>query len=126
MRMAGALMHKGAAPRSVQAAPLSADGYPGEKQYSLSEFLSSISGIVEGHTFTRRDVIKYIANVKGGVHLSAKQKRSEERLVARMRKMEKKVTFHTTDGLFVELVAIGQALGRSADAKHYIEAVREP
>jgi hypothetical protein len=72
---------------------------------------------------TRSGHCLYIANVKGGVHLSAKQRTAEEKLVARLGKIEKKITVHTTDGLLVEIVAIGQALGKSEDAHSFTEHV---
>jgi hypothetical protein len=100
------------------------DSFPGERLYSLSEYMSSLSGYIDPHTFTRRDVIKYIANVKGGVHLSAKQRKHEEKLIARVGKIEKRISIYTTDGLLFELVAIAQAVARSTDAKEYIEAVK--
>jgi hypothetical protein len=99
----------------------SPDGYPGEREYGVSSYLSSPSGIVDGVVFTRREVIKYIANIKGGVHLSAKQRSAERKLVARLGKVEKKIMVHATDGLLVEIVAIGQALGRSGDAAAFID-----
>ncbi len=83
-----------------------------------------MSGQIDSQTFTRRDVIKYIANVKGGVHLSAKQRKQEAKLIARIGKIERRIAVNTTDGLLVELVAIGQAVGRSADAKDFVEIVR--
>ncbi|MNJ67169.1 hypothetical protein D3C77_633190 [compost metagenome] len=87
--------------------------------------MSSPSGVVSGDTFTRRDVIKYIANVKGGVHLSAKERKHEAKLIARLGKIEKKFILHLSDALLVELVAIGQSIGSSPDAKTYISRVRE-
>lgn len=123
MHIAGMLMHAGSKPLgSAPAKPIREDGYPFERTFTLSEYLSSSSGIVEGQTFNRREVIKYIANVKGGVHLSAKQRKAEEKLIARLGKIEKKVRIHMSDGLLVEAVAIGQALGSSEDARAYMAA----
>lgn len=104
--------------------PARENGYPGEYEFPLSNYLSSLSGVVDGEPFTRRDVIKYIANVKGGVHLSSKRRRAEKELVARLGKIEKRMTIHTTDGLLVELVAIGQAVGGSKDASKFIDYVQ--
>jgi len=68
--------------------------------------------------------VRYLANVKGGVHLSAQQRKTEEKLIARLGKIEKKMMIHNTDGLLVEAVAIAQALGTSQDAKTYIAHVQ--
>ncbi|WP_281687641.1 hypothetical protein [Pseudomonas citronellolis] len=105
--------------------PVREGGYPFEQAYDLTRYVSSPSGVVSGDTFTRRDVIKYIANVKGGVHLSAKERKHEAKLVARLGKIEKRFMLHLSDALLVELVAIGQSLGSSPDAKTYISRVRE-
>jgi len=101
--------------------PLTLNGFLGEREYTLSEYLDSETGIVQGRTATRRDVVKYFANVKGGVHLGAKQRRTEKDLVARMKRFEKKVSLFQKDGLLFELVAIGQAIGRSPDRGRFIE-----
>ena len=104
--------------------PLRADGYPCERPFTLSELLKSPSGAVDGRPFERQNVIKYIANVKGGVHLSAQQRNAEVKLVERMGKMERRLVVDGTEGLLFELVAIGQALGQSENAKTYIAHVR--
>ena len=104
--------------------PITESGYPFERMFTLSEYLSSSSGVVDSRHFNRRDVIKYLANVKGGVHLSPQQRKQEEKLVARLGKIEKKIMVHNTDGLLVETVAIGQSLGTSKDAKYFVEKVK--
>lgn len=104
--------------------PLSKEGYPGERVYTLSEFLGSASGIMKGKSITRRDVIKYVANVRGGVHLSQKRKAAERDLVARVGKYEKRMNMTGRDGILVEIVAIAQAVGRSSDAMSLIEKIR--
>ena len=125
MQMACMLVNKGAGPVGGNPTePIREDGYPYESPFSLSEYLASKSGVVDGHSFNRREVIKYLANVKGGVHLSAQQRKAEEKLIARLGKIEKKMTVHNTDGLLVEAVAIAQALGNSSDAKSYIARVQ--
>jgi hypothetical protein len=126
IQMACMMMNKGSSPIGKEfGPPLRDNGYPGDREFSLSVYLSSLSGVVDEKTFNRREVIKYIANVKGGVHLNAKEIKAEAKLVSRLGKIEKKIMVHTTDGLFVELVAIGQALGGSADALSFIKHVRE-
>jgi hypothetical protein len=104
--------------------PVRKDGYPFEQVFTLSQYLKSTSGVVDGRSFTRRDVIKYIANVKGGVHLSSQERKKEKMLIERLGKAEKRLTFHNTDGLLVEAVAIAQSLGQSADAKSFVAEVR--
>jgi hypothetical protein len=120
--MIGAQM---SAPPDSPPAPSRPNGYPGEQEFTLSEFLSSRSGIVDRHSFTRRDVIQYIAHVKGGVHLKGKGRRKELQLIARMKPFEKRLTFETTDGFLLELVAIAQAVGMSDDARKLVEAISQ-
>ncbi len=125
MQMACMLLNKGATPiGGSPPEPIRSDGYPFERVFTLSEYLSSNAGVVEGRSFNRREVIKFLANVKGGVHLSAQQRKTEEKLIARLGKIEKKMMIHNADGLLVEAVAIAQALGSSADAKTYISHVK--
>lgn len=119
------LLNKGSKPISGTPPPsIRNDGYPFERMFTLSEYLSSMSGLVEGRSFNRREVIKYLANVKGGVHLSAQQRKAEEKLIARLGKIEKKMMIQNTDGLLVEAVACAQSLGNSDDAKTFITKVR--
>jgi hypothetical protein len=99
--------------------------YPALRDYSLSGLLSSASGFVEGRVFNRREVIKYIANVKGGVHLSEAERKAEAKLVERLGGIEKKIHVHRTDSLLVELVAVAQAIGQSENAHQLVARVRE-
>lgn len=125
VKMACMLLNKGSKPLGSTPIPsIRKDGYPFERMFTLSEYLSSMSGVVEGRSFNRREVIKYLANVKGGVHLSAQQRKAEEKLIARLGKIEKKMMVHNTDGLLVEAVACAQSLGNSDDAKTLIAKVR--
>ncbi|MGZ5081603.1 MAG: hypothetical protein ACXWBT_18825 [Usitatibacter sp.] len=123
VKMACILIDRGPPPGPSPYPGADESTYPGSRNFFLAEYLGSLSGRVGPHSFTRRDVIKYIANVKGGVHLNSQQRKQEEKLIARVEKIERRVAVHRTDGLLVELVAIGQAVGRSADAKEFIAAV---
>lgn len=125
VHMACLMLNKGAqAIGGSPSEPIRENGYPFERVFTLSEYLPSLSGIVDGRSFSRRDVIKYIANVKGGIHLSAKVRKAEKDLISRMSKIEKKFLVYNSDGLLVEAVAIAQALGTSSDAKKFISKVR--
>lgn len=97
---------------------------PVKREFGLAKFVQSPAGINKGKVFTRSDVIKYIANIKGGVHLSGKQRQKERDLIKKMSKVEGRITAAKTDGLLIELVAIAQAVGRSRDAQKFISYVR--
>jgi len=101
--------------------PITPDGFPGEREYTLSQYLGSEAGIVRGRAATRRDVIKYFANVKGGVHLGTAERKAEAKLVARMEKFEKRVSFFKKDGLLCEVIAIGYSLARSPNTQRFIK-----
>lgn len=105
-------------------AVLSPEGHPGERLFSVSEIVKSSAGYAFGDRITRGEVIKYIANVKGGVHLTPKDRKREAKLVARVGKLEKRIIVHQTEGLLVELVALAQAIGRSDDARRFIDRAR--
>lgn len=124
VQMACLILNRGTQPVDNSPIPIRENGYPYERPFTLSEYLGSPSGVVESRSFTRREVIKYIANIKGGVHLNDKQRKAEKKLVARLAKAEKKMIIYGTDGLLVEAVAIAQALGTSPDAKKFIETVQ--
>lgn len=106
----------------VRDAVMRENGFPGEREFGLNEYMRSHSAFAFGEWITRADVVKYIANVKGGVHLSASQRRREAELVARIAKIEKRIVVQGIDGLLLELVAIAQAVGRSHDASRLIAA----
>ena len=125
IRIASSIVSKGK--NAIDWAPpemIREDGYPFERMFTLSKYLSSSSGIIDGRSFNRGELIKYLAYIKGGVHLNEKPKKQEEKLIARVGKIEKKIMVHNTDGLLVEAVACAQSLGNSKDAKYFIKKVR--
>jgi hypothetical protein len=123
MKVAGVVVRSDAhTPAIPPIGPVGPTSYPGEASLSLSNFLSSLSGVVEGKSFSRREVIKYIANVRGGVHLSDRERKAEKKLVERLGKIEKKILLMNSEGLIVEVVAIVQAIARSKSVDKFLEA----
>ena len=126
LKTAALSLHRACGPIGATPPPaIRPDGYPFERVFALSEYLKSTSGIVGGRRFNRREVIKYIANVKGGVHLSAHVRKEEAKLIERLGKAEKRILMHNSDGLLVEAVAIAQSLGGSDDAKEFVRTARD-
>jgi hypothetical protein len=122
--IASAMLNTGPSPPPpINDAVLRPDGFPGERVFRLSEYLRSASAYAFGEWITRGEVVKYIANVRGGVHLSQSQKKSEAVLVERVSPIERRIIVFETEGLLVELVAIAQAIGRSEDARRLIHEV---
>jgi len=89
--------------------------------YSLCQFLSSATACFKGDVIRRRELIQYIANVKGGVHLGSRKKR-EEKLVRRVSKIEKQLYVFDNEGLYHEILSIGQCLAQSVDCRSLINA----
>ncbi len=123
--MALPCINKGNKPPELHTPPLRENGYPGERIFSLSEYIESVSGIAQGEVIKRREVIKYVANIKGGVHLSQKRKRAEKTLVKKLERFEKIINVHTSDGIFVEIVSIAQTIGNSDDAIMLSKQIRQ-
>lgn len=122
--VATAMVSEGAStPEPPNPAAIREDGFPGERVYGINEYTASHSSYAFGKWISRSDVIKYIANVKGGVHLTPSQRKRESELIARVDKIEKRINAMGTDGLLLEIVAIAQAIGRSDDAKKFIARI---
>jgi hypothetical protein len=122
--MASPCTNDGSTPIGSATPPVRKDGYPGERTFSLTDFLESTSGVTKQIRVNRREVIKYVANVKGGVHLGPKAKASEQELIKKMEKFERIMSVNTTDGILVELVAIAQAVAFSGDTARFLAKVR--
>lgn len=130
----GAFFAKSSKQQLKPSEPLTPDGFPGEREYPLSGYLASTAALAQGRVATRRDIIKYYANVKGGVHLGRKERKREAKLIRRMEKFERKFTFVgwgnanpllEREGLLVELICIAQAVGRSPDTIAFLETARK-
>ncbi|HUS13176.1 MAG TPA: hypothetical protein VMZ30_22080 [Pyrinomonadaceae bacterium] len=95
------------------------------RQWKVSEFLEAPGAIRRGITITRREVIDYFRNYVGGAHhdlLKHSKHRSKNDLI---QELERRVRADTRDGLYFELLSIGQAVGRSEDMKALAEKIRE-
>lgn len=96
------------------------------RPWPLTDFMESAGAIVQGTVIKRREIIKYFANTEGGVHLdrSSRVRRKEEELVSRIRRLEGKIKAFGTDGLYFELLSIGQAVGKAPDVIQLVEKIR--
>jgi hypothetical protein len=99
-----------------------------EYPFKLSAFTNSPCAYVEGDAVSRREVIKYFAHYLGGVHLhlSSKVRKKEEDMVRRIRKIAGKVDAFEKDGLYYELLSIGQAVGCAPDSVRLLESIGGP
>lgn len=91
--------------------------------YDLPDFLASPAVILDGRRFSRRTIIKYVANRLGGAHMkkaggSRRQGGSPEFDLLD----QYGDTAHDLRMPFIELLAIGQAVADSSDAFRFREA----
>lgn len=121
--MASPCINEGSQALGSASSPIRPNGYPGERVFTLSEFVEGTSGIAGRLQVSRREIIKYVANVKGGVHLGQKTKSAEKELVKKIAKFERALNVHTADGILVEVVSIAQAIGMSDDAAKLCAAI---
>jgi hypothetical protein len=71
LRFSGLMVSEGRSPpEAPNPAVLRKNGFPGEKLYGMHEYTKSHSAFAFGRWISRSDIIKYIANVKGDVHLT--------------------------------------------------------
>lgn len=91
--------------------------------WPISNYLNAPGAVRRGETISRRDIVSYFANVAGGVHLGP-AKHSKQQTYALIDELLNKVGADIMDGLFFELLSIGQAVGRSEDLKGLVEKIR--
>jgi hypothetical protein len=82
----------------------------------LSTWLSETSVIVAGVRATRRDVIKFVANKLGGVHLDPKRSAADKSYGA-LDAARASVQLADLDAVYHELSSIGQQFATSADIR---------
>ncbi|MBZ2169331.1 hypothetical protein [Marinobacter sp. F4216] len=106
-------------------APEMQDGFL-ERELGLSNYDSSTCAIIKGSVITRSELIKYMANVKGGVHLgSSRARKKEQEIIKRVAKLEGKFNAFNSDGLFFETLSIGQSIAKSPDVVQLVHEFRQ-
>lgn len=98
-----------------------------EYSFKLGAFRDSTAVIAKGQVVNRRELVKYFAHVKGGVHLdalSSKRRKEEEYLVRKLAGLEKAIVVLNKDAFHFELLSIGQAIGRAPDMQKLVSAIR--
>lgn len=105
-------------------APEMQDGFL-ERELGLSNYDSSTCAIIRGKTITRSELIKYMANVKGGVHLgSSRARKKEQEVIKKVEKLEGRFNAFNSDGLFFETLSIGQSIAKSPDVIKLVQEFR--
>jgi hypothetical protein len=92
----------------------------------LSNYLESVSAIRRGILINRREIIQYFAKVGGGVHLDTDRSRNENEAekFALIAELQGKVAADVIEGLYFELLSIGQAIGKSEDVIRLKDAIK--
>lgn len=99
-----------------------------EREWRLSAYLAAPGAVRRGQTISRRQIIEYFANYAGGVHLDrAVGNANAEKLALfeLVAELEQRVLCDKTEGLYFELLSIGQALGGSPSLQRLAVAIRQ-
>jgi hypothetical protein len=91
---------------------------------SLQAYLGAPGLIRKGETLSRREVIKHMANEMGGVHVEQNNSDVRDLLTDAESKLFIEVKNATLQTFYIEVLAIGQAIGRSTDFARLAEAIR--
>ena len=104
--------------------------------FSLSEFKDSCAVYVSGRKVTRKQLVQYIANKKGGAHLDHTRRKDEEAYLSLDNALVNPILFGGRpaqngkpavpgkSAIYLELLSIGQFLTQSPDTKRFIESAK--
>jgi hypothetical protein len=99
--------------------------------FSVSDYKGSTSVYLDGRKVSRKQLIQYVANKKGGAHLDHNRKKDEEvyalldKALARPDSFGGRIGDPETPGknsIYLELLSIGQQLTSSPDTMRYMAA----
>jgi hypothetical protein len=102
--------------------------------FSLSEYKDSCAVYVMGRKISRKQLVQYIANKKGGAHLDHERKKDEEAYAALDNALASSLVFGGRpaqnnqpnlpgkNAVYLELLSIGQYLTNSPDTRRFMEA----
>jgi len=93
-----------------------------EHPFSLSDYKESCAVYMRGQKVSRRQLVQYVANKKGGAHLDSKRKKDEAAYAALDAAVESGLWFGPTgkNAVYLELLSIGQNLTRSPNIKRFM------
>ncbi len=104
---------------------------PIEYKFTLSQFINSTSIFVENISISRGELIQYVANKLGGVHIDFSRK---GRLAQKLETLDRNIERFQFKGIpplrgkntvYFELLSIGQLLSNSADIKRLLFKAEE-
>lgn len=124
----GFAVSTGSIARLVQGDPAPDDLTPlVQREWRIDPYLKSPGAVRSGQSISRGSIIQFFANYAGGVHLDrvTGQTNAEKRaLYEFVADLEQRVSVDEIEGLYFELLSIGQALGRSPSLGRLAEAIR--
>lgn len=98
-----------------------------DREWPINRYVNAIGAIRRGRSISRRSIIEFFANYAGGVHLdrvAANGKAEKRALYELVLELDERVGVDGVEGLYFEMLSIGQALGRSPSMHRLIEAIR--
>lgn len=98
-----------------------------EHRWTISNYLKSAGAIRKGVIISRQEVIEYFRNYAGGTHHyllggTPKKKTTSYEIIS---DLSGRVDADIRDGLYFELLSIGQTVARSNDVRTLVEAIRK-
>ena len=93
-------------------------GHP--KEYKIHKYLKKTALVVKGTKFTHYDVIDYVSNKLGGVHIDLNRNRGKD---DKFKVLDESISLQILDKdyIYYQLLSIGQALAQSDDAKKFVD-----
>lgn len=98
-----------------------------DREWRLGAYLKAPGAVRRGQPISRQLIIEFFANYAGGVHLdqaTADAKPWKRALYELVAELEHRVAADKIDGLYFELLAIGQAIGGSPTLQGLAAAIR--
>jgi hypothetical protein len=95
-----------------------------ERTWYLHDYLRAPGALRRGQLLSRSEVIKHMANDMGGVHLEKSNSAMRQFLIEAERNVFIQTKKRALRGLYIEVLAIGQAIGRSADIQRLAGEIR--
>ena len=79
--------------------------------------------VVKGTKFTHYDIIDYISNKLGGVHIDLNRSRQKD---DKFKVLDESISLQILDKdyIYYQLLSIGQALAQSDDAKRFVDKAK--
>lgn len=95
------------------------------RTWHLHGYLDAPGMVRRGTILNRREVIKHVANEMGGVHVSKSSSQHRDLQVEAENKLFIKGLTREVRGQYIEILAIGQSVARSADFQSLAHEIRK-